>query len=314
MVQRGNHRYLVCGGGCIVTLVDGVGTMNKYTWASLPQSMLKIADLSNASSDEAAVTAHIYGGYASGNEIKMFCSVDQSGYPKCWVATLTKPVTQSIQWTEVTTHHFSFDHQTLLNIQHCGCYDVYFYEKQFLITCNDGREQMVCSFSTGAHQFNEHVKCVIINDNLFIFNVNKMGKIENVKQRLFPKPCNDPSTLAEPTHTVEFTQSVPHMNCTPFVIKETLFVVGGNDDDWEPFSDIHQFLPDKQEWEYIGLSRVSRYGATAVVFTDKNNKQTVFIAGGFKDRGVPCGVIEEVSSAIESRGTKRTAMEAELDT
>ena len=227
MVQRGNHRYLLCGGGCVVTLVDGVGAVNKYIWAPLAQSMFKTVDASNAISDETAVIARVYGGYASGNEIKMFCSVEQSGYPKCWTVTLTKPTTQSIEWTEVSTHHFTFDHQTLLNIQHCGCYDVYFYEKQFLITCNDGKEQMICSFSTGASQFNEHVKCVIINDNLFIFNVNKMYKIDNIKQRLSPQPSTDPSTLAEPTNTVEFTQCVPYANSTPFVVKETLFVVGG---------------------------------------------------------------------------------------
>ena len=86
------------------------------------------------------------------------------------------------------------------------------------------------------------------------------------------------------------------------------------DKDWEPFSDIYQYLPDKQEWEYIGLSRVSRYGASAVVFTDKNDKQTVFIAGGFKDNGVPCSVIEEVSVVTETRGKKRSVAEAELDT
>jgi len=305
-----NQRYLQCGSGYVgIVGAAGVGPMNTYTWASLSQSKLKMVDTSNRSSNETAVTARIYGGYVSGKEIKMFCSVEQSGYPKCWVATLAEPVTPCIEWTEVTMHYFGFDHQTLLNIQHCGCYDVYFYEKKFLIIRHDDMEQMICPFSAGAHQFNEHVKCVIINDNLFIFNENKMGKIENVEQRLSPKPC----TLAEPTNIIELIQKVPHMNCAPFVIEETLFVVGGNEKSWEPFSEIYQFLPDKQKWECIGLSKVSRFGASAVVFTDTNNNQAVFIAGGFKDKDVPCSVIEELFIVTKSRGMKRTATEAELD-
>ena len=149
----------------------------------------------------------------------------------------------------------------------------------------------------------DHIKCAIIKDDIFIFVGSKMAKIHNVGALLLPSP-------PDPEHKVELelAMDVPHFNSTPFVIKESLFVVGGCDKDLEPFSDILRFEPDTQEWKYIGRTTVSRYGASAVVFTDRNNQLALFIAGGFKGEKDPCSVIEKVSVVIaddEKRGEKR---------
>ena len=119
-----------------------------------------------------------------------------------------------------------------------------------------------------------------------------MAKVENVKSHL--SPITDPPTA--PTETIEFIINIPHINSTPFFIKETLFVIGGCDEDTEPFSEIYQFVSERPEWKVVGHSTVSRYGASAVVVTDKNNQQAVFISGGFKGEGMPCNVIYRANS------------------
>ena len=73
-----------------------------------------------------------------------------------------------------------------------------------------------------------------------------------------------------------------------------MFVIGGCDEDTEPFSEIYQFVPAGQERKVVGHLTVSRYGTSAVVVTDKNNQQAVFIAGGFKGEGIQCNVIEQI--------------------
>ena len=77
--------------------------------------------------------------------------------------------------------------------------------------------------------------------------------------------------------------------------------MGGCDKDYEPFSDIYQFDQDIQEWIQCGFSTVSRFGASVVVFTDGNNKEAVFVAGGFKGGDdIPCSIIEKLSVIVKS--------------
>ena len=47
-----------------------------------------------------------------------------------------------------------------------------------------------------------------------------------------------------------------------------------------------------QEWNECGVSSVSRYAASVVTFTDRKQKEAVFIAGGFKGKDMPCSIIE----------------------
>ena len=65
------------------------------------------------------------------------------------------------------------------------------------------------------------------------------------------------------------------------------------------------------------LSEVSLYGASAVVATDKNNQQAVFIAGCFKGEGMPCNVIEQIPGIITKEdnitGKKRSGPDAAPD-
>ena len=85
---------------------------------------------------------------------------------------------------------------------------------------------------------------------------------------------------------------MPHANSTLFTVKDTLCVVGGCDDKYEPFCEIYQFDQSSRVWNECGVSSVSCYGASVVVFTDRNQKEAVFIAGSFKGKDMPCSIIE----------------------
>lgn len=75
--------------------------------------------------------------------------------------------------------------------------------------------------------------------------------------------------------------------------------MGGCDQDDEPFSDMYHFDPLNNSRHLCGLSTVSRYGVSVVVFTDKNHCEAIFIAGGFKGDSIPCSVIEKVSVLVK---------------
>jgi len=297
------------GHGCTATMVDGVNEEDNYVWSSLPQLDLQ----SSISSDDINdfKTVCIYGGYANAEKIQVFGELLGEGIPsdvRCWSITLTKP-SQCGAWSPETSHRLISYSEPLVAIQHCHSYDLYFYRTAVFIV-NNNNENMLCLCGIAPnHQFNRHVKSVFISDNIFIVNMNKMAKIENVSTLLSD---NTDLPIAS-THTIEFTVNVPHNHGTPFVIKEVLFILGGCDEDHEPYSEVHQYLPEVQEWKLIGLSTVSRYGASIVVITDKEKQQGVFVAGGFKGEEMPCTVIEKVSVIVENRGKKRTITEAALE-
>ena len=60
------------------------------------------------------------------------------------------------------------------------------------------------------------------------------------------------------------------------------------------FSDIYQFDHDTMSWLMCGRTIVSCYGAKVVVFKDRNEKESVFIVGGFKQNNDSCSVIERI--------------------
>ena len=280
--------------GCIATLVEGVNEEDGYVWSPMPQLSLRLSVNDN-------VNGHVKlcGGYAGDGEIKMFGEVSKPEYskqmfsskgyytskatPQCWSTSLTMP-SQCIQWTEDTP---SAPRLSLLSIQKCDQIVIHFYlYNKFTIT--DKCNKASCSFSTGSVHINRHVKCAILGEDLFIVSGNKMAKLESIR-KLLSSTNNNQSTLKE----IEFKFDVPHYNSTPFVIQGSLFVLGGCDQDDEPFSDIYQF-DHNHTWSLCGLSTVSRYGVSIVVFTDNNHREAVFIAGGFKGDSIPCSVIEKI--------------------
>ena len=278
--------------GCIATLVDGVSKENSYVWSPMPQHSIRLAITDNVIGN-----IKLCGGYAGDEDIKMFGEISQPEYsnqmlsskgyymskviPQCWATSLMMP-SQCNQWGEDTS---SAPKLSLLAIQKCDEYVIHFYlYNNFTIT--DQCKGVSCSFSTGSVHMNRYVKCVLLDEDIFVVSGNKMAKIEKFRKFLLSAD----STSKE----IDFTFDVPHINSTPFVVQGGLFVVGGCDQDHEPFSDIYHFDHVSSTWSLCGLSTVSRYGVSVVVFTDKNHCEAIFIAGGFKGDSIPCSVIEKV--------------------
>ena len=157
------------------------------------------------------------------------------------------------------------------------------------ITINDEENKRSCLFLTNSVTFDGHVSSAVVGDDLFILSRDKMAKVEKFTHLLVASAAN---TDQNTKFTISFDLTVPHANSTLFVIQDTLCIVGGCDDNYEPFSDIYQFDQGTQEWNECGVSSVSRYAASVVTFTDRKQKEAVFIAGGFKGKDMPCSIIE----------------------
>lgn len=138
-----------------------------------------------------------------------------------------------------------------------------------------------------SEKFDGYEKCIMINNDLYIFIKEKMFVIEKLDQKII-------EVEGQNNLSPDFEIAIPHFNTTPFVVKEVLFVAGGHDNHCEPFSDIYQFDEYTRSWKQYGHTTVSRYAAEVVVFNDKNEKESVFIVGGFKQRNEPCNVIEYI--------------------
>jgi len=322
------------GYGCSATFLNGLTKEEPYIWSSIPQlTWNPFGPFSDCYGSHYDRRLCIYGGYASGEKIKMFGEVHSAtnatnvtnatnimvntlGCPlsnvQCWTIALTTGPSHCTHWSVDKSRKPAYHLPALITIQHCYKYDVYCYT-DILFIIDNSDESNTCSFLVD--KLSKHVKCVIIDDTIFIVNGNKMAKIEYVYLQFQLSTTTFTSTSTKPINSVDFTINVPRVNSTPFVIKETLFIVGGCDEDSEPFSEIYQFVPERQEWKVVGHSTVSRYGASAVVVTDKNNQQAVFIAGGFKGEGMPCNVIEQIPIFSQEKKTtlkKRSATEAAL--
>ena len=129
--------------------------------------------------------------------------------------------------------------------------------------------------------------CAMIKDDLYIIIKDKMIVMQKLDQKIVK--CEGDNNLSS-----DFEIAVPHSSSTPFVVQDVLFIVGGHDSHHEPFPDIYQFDHDTMSWQMYGRTTVSRYGAKVVVFKGRNEKESVFIVGGFRQSNVPCGVIERI--------------------
>lgn len=150
-------------------------------------------------------------------------------------------------------------------------------------------------FSTDSLTYDGYISCAIVDADLFVVSGDKMAKVEKFSHLLVT------SAEQNTTFSISFDLNVPHANSTLFVIQDILCVLGGCDEDYdEPFSDIFQFDQETHKWNECGVCAMARYGASVVPFTDRNQKEAVIIAGGFKAKNAPCGTIEVLSVAFNS--------------
>ena len=285
--------------GTSATLVEGVDKEDSYIWSPMPQMHLKLQIKENTKG-----SLRLCGGYADGQEIKMvgivnvpeyyFRSYRTKGYyactvrVDCWATSLTTP-SQCEAWSQ-SSLPVSCSSE-LLSIQQCHQYVIFFYSNKIaIINVNENSQQLTLHSSV---YFNRHDNCAVVGTNMFIVNKHKMAKVENLGDLL---TGGDDNTEKVP---LLFDLDIPHANGTLFVVQDTLCIIGGCDDDYEPFSDIYQFNQDTKEWIQCGFSTVSRFGASVVVFTDRNQKEVVFVAGGFKGNDIPCSIIEELSVIVK---------------
>ena len=304
-------------GGYVATLVE-LDREDGYIWSPMPQ-----LNLQPHFEEDVTKSVKICGGYASGDKIKLFGIVsDQKMYfasnctTNCWTTSLTTPTSH---WSEITTTTAVVrkgkipQFGKLAAVQKCKRYVVYFYlssqycyklegkivvategllrPKNFLpskIMVIDEEKKQSCLFSTDSVTFEGHVSCAVVGDDLFVVNGDKMAQVKKFTNLLVASASIDQNT----TFSISFDLTVPHANGTVFAVQDTLCVVGGCDDKYEPFSEIYQYDQQTKEWNECGVSSVSRYGASVVAFTDRNQKEGVFIAGGFKGKDMHCSIIE----------------------
>ena len=309
-------------GGYVATLVE-LDREDGYIWSTMPQLNLQLHNEENVTK-----SVKVCGGYASGDKIKLFsivceqrmrpgtiCIPSHSCTINCWTTSLTVPTSH---WSEITTTTAVVPKvkipsiNKLAAVQKCKRYLVYFYLpdsycyelKGTVVVANkriisqkfphssilviDEEKRQSCLFSTDSVLFDGHVSCAVVGDDLFIASGDSMAQVEKFTHLLVASASIDQNT----TFSISFDLTVPHANGTLFAVQDTLCVVGGCDDKYEPFSEIYQFDQQTKGWNECGVSSVSRYGASVVAFTDRNQKEGVFIAGGFKGKDMPCSIIE----------------------
>ena len=304
--------------GCVATLTE-VDKEDDYIWSAMP--LLSI-QLFTAEDKFTKRKIQVYGGYTCGEEIKMFGAIVETSNrgiyttndftAKCWSTSLTKPFSK---WSENATYiepatQVKIPHKFLAAVQKYQQYVFYFYlpmsfyqsskmycwsvgQQRFtesvLIVSNEENNQLCLFVTDGSVTFDGHVSSAVVGDDLFILSGDKMSKVEKFTHLVVASAAN---TDQYTKYSISFDLTVPHANSTLFVVQDTLCVVGGCDDNYEPFSDIYQFDQGTQGWNECGISSVSRYAASVVTFTDRNQKEVVFIAGGFKGKDMPCSLIE----------------------
>ena len=157
------------------------------------------------------------------------------------------------------------------------------FDKSNKITITD-KQNACCTgqFKPSQSFLDGHLNCVMISNDLYLIIKNQMIVIQKLDQKITENEANLSS---------DFEITVPHLNSTPFVVQDVLFLVGGCDSHHEPFPDIYQFNHDTISWQMYGRTTVSCYGARVVVFKGNNRKERVFIAGGFKQEGSAIEII-----------------------
>ena len=155
------------------------------------------------------------------------------------------------------------------------------------ITITDKQNKHCVGQLKSTEHLNECIKCAMIKDDLYVIGKDKMIMIQNLDEKII-------EVKGENNLSPDFEIATPHLNSTPFVVQDVLFTVGGHDSHYEPFPDIYQFDHDTLSWQIHGRTTVSRYAAQVVVFKGKNEKESVFIAGGFKQVNDPCSAVESI--------------------
>ena len=305
--------------GCVATLIE-VDKEDDFIWSAMPHLSIQLVTAQIKFSKRGI---KVYGGYTCGEEIKMFGAIVETldrgihttndFTAKCWSTSLTKPFSE---WSENATYiepaaKVNMPHNVLAAVQKYQQYVFYFYlpvnfyrscklfcgsqsqqlrfTESVLIVSNEENNQLCLFVTDGSVTFDGHVSSAVVGDDLFILSGDKMSKVEKFTHLVVASAAN---TDQYTRFSISFDLTVPHANSTLFVVQDTLCVVGGCDDNYEPFSDIYQFDQSTQEWSECGVSSVSRYAASVVTFTDRNQKDVVFIAGGFKGKDMPCSLIE----------------------
>ena len=313
--------------GCVAAIVE-TDKEDGYIWSHMPQLSIQFP--------EEYDSVQLLGGLVSGDEIKligMICPTITRAHQaksskmhksyqkqlepvtKCWTTSLTTPSNFARWFESEYTPQVKYTSQAnsdLVAVQQCKDFVIYFYksfndsyfgtpEPVGSVVITKQQEELSCRFSAKLVSFNRHVNCAIVGADMFIINGNKMAKIENFETSLYDKDVYYKRIRMLSTSSMSFNLKVPHTDSSLFVAQNTLFTVGGRDQNYdEPFYEIYQFNQSTQKWKECGFSTVSRFGASVVVLTDKNSKESVFIVGGFKGKDMPCGVIEELSVNIKS--------------
>lgn len=168
--------------------------------------------------------------------------------------------------------------------------------QKYRITVANNRNEITITNKQNEHctgqlklseDFNAYINCAMIKDDLYVIIKDKMIVIQNLDEKIVE--VKDKNNLSP-----DFEIATPHLDSTPFVVQEALFIIGGRDSHHEPFPDIYQFDHDTLSWQMHGRTTVSRYAGQVVVFKSKNEKENVFIAGGWKQVNEPCSVVESI--------------------
>lgn len=309
-IQNGLSEATSSHHSCIVSGNVAVqeGKEVSYSWLPTPDLNLEL--------HVRREKVQLCGGYACGNEMKIFTVLTKPGTFKvltetqCWSRSLTIPsLATSLsppqhlheEWTpaDPTIVPTSL---VLLVVQKCRNHVVYFYCPQsssedgdvlsnaYTVIIATENHQQSCRFSSDVN-FSKYINCAAVGADIFIVNGNKMAKVEDFESLIA-------ANNTERASSIQFNIPVPHTDGTLFVVQDTLCTAGGRDQDYdEPFSNICQFDRSTQDWHLCGSLTSSRYGASAVVLTDETEKEVVFIAGGFKGNDIPCSLVEIFSVA-----------------
>ena len=98
----------------------------------------------------------------------------------------------------------------------------------------DEEKNQSCLFSTDSVTFDRHASCAVVGADLFVVSGNKMARVEKFSHFLVASVNADQLTK----FSISFDLEIPHANDTIFVVRNTLCIMGGFDDNYEPFSNV----------------------------------------------------------------------------
>jgi len=269
----------------IVVKMSGYGVVvtsseePSHVWLSLPHLIFP----------EARDKLRVVGGYVWQDRLRLVTK-ESAAASRLWEVSLSQP---SLAWSSLGNGW-----TTMVMLHQYKQYIFYFSsESQLLI---ENKQNGATRHFTFHMDFTQLTRCCIAHDHLYITNSDKMATVD--LSAILPtsktegQTTSNAKTLTSQLHFI----MLPYSYCTPFVVEDSLFIVGGCDNSNEPFSDVHQLVPDMGTWRLCGHVSVSRYGTTVVVFRERAGSDSVFIAGGFKGDGVACSVVEKIPTKLLS--------------